>query len=194
MAGENTYLESDGKSVSVTLSATVEKNQVAYVEGWLGISNDDGRGWRHDQPVGGSARVSVQRASGAGGQQGSDGLRRRDRPDRAHPGRHGVLHGDGDEPGRAVQGDGGEGREQRRDGRADRRVKATSPPAPLHAMERGDKQRDSTQRRRRNEVSLKDAKGAWHAMPLRVNAGVDEGGRRPPLRTTGQTRRSAPYL
>ncbi len=42
MAGENTYLESDGKSVSVTLSASVDKNQVAYVEGWLGISNDAG--------------------------------------------------------------------------------------------------------------------------------------------------------
>ncbi len=42
MAGENTYLESDGKSVNVTLSASVEKNQVVYVEGWLGISNEAG--------------------------------------------------------------------------------------------------------------------------------------------------------
>src|SRR5579862_4937607 len=42
MSGQNTYLESDGKSVSVTLSATVSKNQVAYVEGFLGISNLDG--------------------------------------------------------------------------------------------------------------------------------------------------------
>ncbi len=42
MAGENTYLESDGKSVTVTLSASVDKNQVAYVQGWLGISNDAG--------------------------------------------------------------------------------------------------------------------------------------------------------
>ena len=42
MSGQNTYLESDGKSVAVTLSATVSKNQVAYAEGWLGISNRDG--------------------------------------------------------------------------------------------------------------------------------------------------------
>jgi hypothetical protein len=42
MAGENTYLESDGKSISVTLSATVSKNQVAYAEGWLGVTNRDG--------------------------------------------------------------------------------------------------------------------------------------------------------
>ena len=42
MSGQNTYLESDGKSISVTLTATVSKNQVAYVEGWLGISNRDG--------------------------------------------------------------------------------------------------------------------------------------------------------
>ena len=42
MSGQNTYLESDGKSVAVTLSATVSKNQVAYAEGWLGVSNRDG--------------------------------------------------------------------------------------------------------------------------------------------------------
>ena len=42
MAGQNTYLESDGKSVGVTLTATVSKNQVAYVEGWLGVTNRDG--------------------------------------------------------------------------------------------------------------------------------------------------------
>ena len=42
MAGQNTYLESDGKSVTVTLSAALDKNQVAYVEGWLGIANQDG--------------------------------------------------------------------------------------------------------------------------------------------------------
>lgn len=42
MAGENTYLESDGKAVAVTLSAAVDKDQVAYVEGWLGIANQDG--------------------------------------------------------------------------------------------------------------------------------------------------------
>lgn len=42
MAGENTYFESDGKSVDVTLTSTVEKGQVAVVEGWLGITNDRG--------------------------------------------------------------------------------------------------------------------------------------------------------
>ena len=42
MAGQNTYLESDGKSVAVTLSTSVDKNQVAYVQGWLGIANQDG--------------------------------------------------------------------------------------------------------------------------------------------------------
>ena len=42
MAGENTYLESDGLSVNVTLSSAVAKNQVAYVQGWLGIANADG--------------------------------------------------------------------------------------------------------------------------------------------------------
>jgi hypothetical protein len=42
MAGQNTYLESDGKSVAVTLTSTVEKNQVVYVDGWLGIANQDG--------------------------------------------------------------------------------------------------------------------------------------------------------
>lgn len=42
MAGQNTYLESDGKSVAVTLSASVDKNQVAYAEGWLGIANQGG--------------------------------------------------------------------------------------------------------------------------------------------------------
>jgi plastocyanin len=42
MAGQNTYLESDGRAVAVTLSSTVEKNQVIYVQGWLGIANRDG--------------------------------------------------------------------------------------------------------------------------------------------------------
>jgi len=41
-AGDNTYLESDGKAVTVLLTSTVAKNQVAYVEGWLGIAADDG--------------------------------------------------------------------------------------------------------------------------------------------------------
>lgn len=40
--GANTYLESDGKSVQVTLTATVEKDQVAYVEGFLGLVTLDG--------------------------------------------------------------------------------------------------------------------------------------------------------
>lgn len=35
--GANTYLESDGKAVEVTLTATVEKDQVAYVDGFLGL-------------------------------------------------------------------------------------------------------------------------------------------------------------
>lgn len=41
-AGDNTYLESDGKSVRVQITSTVAKNQVAYVDGWLGIANNDG--------------------------------------------------------------------------------------------------------------------------------------------------------
>lgn len=35
--GANTYLESDGKAVEVSLTATVEKDQVAYVDGFLGL-------------------------------------------------------------------------------------------------------------------------------------------------------------
>lgn len=42
MAGENTYFESDGKAVNVLLSATVEKNMVAVVEGWVGITGASG--------------------------------------------------------------------------------------------------------------------------------------------------------
>lgn len=41
-SGELTYFESDGKSVDVTLSFTVEALQVAYVEGFLGIVNQRG--------------------------------------------------------------------------------------------------------------------------------------------------------
>lgn len=41
-AGMNTYLESDGKAVTVSLSYTVGKNEVAVVEGWLGISQGSG--------------------------------------------------------------------------------------------------------------------------------------------------------
>ncbi|MBZ0316329.1 MAG: DUF2190 family protein [Anaerolineae bacterium] len=41
-AGDNTYLESDGKAVNVDLTSTVAKGQVAYVDSWLGIASDDG--------------------------------------------------------------------------------------------------------------------------------------------------------
>jgi predicted RecA/RadA family phage recombinase len=42
MAGENTYLESDGKAVNVALTYTVAKGQLVVVENWLGIASDDG--------------------------------------------------------------------------------------------------------------------------------------------------------
>lgn len=42
MAGENTWLESDGNSVTVSLTAAVLANQVAYVDGWLGITSRSG--------------------------------------------------------------------------------------------------------------------------------------------------------
>lgn len=42
MAVGDTYLESDGKGVDVDLLYTVTKNQVAYVDGFLGIILDDG--------------------------------------------------------------------------------------------------------------------------------------------------------
>lgn len=42
MAGENTHLESDGQSVYVTLSADVDAKQVAYIDGWLGITAQAG--------------------------------------------------------------------------------------------------------------------------------------------------------
>lgn len=42
MAGENTHLESDGQSVYVTLSASVDAKQVAFIEGWLGITAQAG--------------------------------------------------------------------------------------------------------------------------------------------------------
>jgi plastocyanin len=34
------YHESDGKAVNVDLTATVIHNQVAYAQGWLGITNE----------------------------------------------------------------------------------------------------------------------------------------------------------
>lgn len=40
--GAQTYHESDGKAVEVTLTATVAKDQVAYVQGWLGLVTKDG--------------------------------------------------------------------------------------------------------------------------------------------------------
>lgn len=42
MAVGDTYFESDGKSVDVDLLYTVTKNQVAYVDQFLGIISDDG--------------------------------------------------------------------------------------------------------------------------------------------------------
>lgn len=42
MTGENTYFDNDGKSVKVLLTATVAKNSVAVVEGWLGVSAGSG--------------------------------------------------------------------------------------------------------------------------------------------------------
>lgn len=41
-AGENSYLESDGKALYVDLSYTVAKNRVVVVESWLGIAAADG--------------------------------------------------------------------------------------------------------------------------------------------------------
>jgi hypothetical protein len=41
MAIGDTYLESDGKAVLVTVSSTVAKDQLAYVQSWLGIAGDD---------------------------------------------------------------------------------------------------------------------------------------------------------
>ena len=40
--GEDTYLESDGRSVTVDLLYTVNAKAVAYVDGWLGISVQSG--------------------------------------------------------------------------------------------------------------------------------------------------------
>jgi len=42
MAGENTYLESDGKSVEVDLLYTVPEGQLAVVEGWVGVAAESG--------------------------------------------------------------------------------------------------------------------------------------------------------
>lgn len=42
MAGANTYLDNDGRSVEVDLLYTVGANQVAYVDGWLGVTQRSG--------------------------------------------------------------------------------------------------------------------------------------------------------
>lgn len=42
MAGENTYKESDGLAITVTLSYATDENQVAYVQQWLGITAQSG--------------------------------------------------------------------------------------------------------------------------------------------------------
>jgi len=42
MAGNLTYFESDGKSVTVDLTSTVPKDQIAYVSGFLGIALQSG--------------------------------------------------------------------------------------------------------------------------------------------------------
>lgn len=40
--GKQTYKESDAKGIAVTLSHTVVANQVAYVEGFLGVTEKSG--------------------------------------------------------------------------------------------------------------------------------------------------------
>jgi hypothetical protein len=42
MAVGDTFFESDGKAVNVTLTATVNKGQVMVAQGWLGIAGQDG--------------------------------------------------------------------------------------------------------------------------------------------------------
>lgn len=42
MAGNLTYFESDGKSVTVSLTSTVPKDQIAYINGFLGIAMQSG--------------------------------------------------------------------------------------------------------------------------------------------------------
>lgn len=40
--GKQTHFNSDGKAVQVALQYTVEAEQIAYVEGWLGRTNESG--------------------------------------------------------------------------------------------------------------------------------------------------------
>lgn len=42
MAAGDTFFESDGKAVNVDLTYEVSKGQLAVVEGWLGITAEDG--------------------------------------------------------------------------------------------------------------------------------------------------------
>jgi predicted RecA/RadA family phage recombinase len=42
VAGDAAYFESDGKAVNVTLTSTVAKDAVIYVDSWLGIAGADG--------------------------------------------------------------------------------------------------------------------------------------------------------
>lgn len=42
MAGENSYFDNDGKSVTVTLTAAVAKGQLAVVQGWVGVAESTG--------------------------------------------------------------------------------------------------------------------------------------------------------
>lgn len=41
-AGQNTEFESQGRAVNVTLAYNTDAKHVAYVEGWLGITNESG--------------------------------------------------------------------------------------------------------------------------------------------------------
>lgn len=41
-AGDQTFKESDGKAVNVTLSSTVLKDWLVVVEGWIGIADSSG--------------------------------------------------------------------------------------------------------------------------------------------------------
>ena len=42
MAGDNTLLESQGRAVDAALLFTVDAQQVAYIDGWLGIMSRSG--------------------------------------------------------------------------------------------------------------------------------------------------------
>ena len=41
-AGDKTYLDNDALAVNVTLSATVKKDDLVVVQGWVGIAGSDG--------------------------------------------------------------------------------------------------------------------------------------------------------